>query len=146
MDDDEEPCSANSGISGWEHVTAFLKRYRKSLNSHWTDDDDDTSRFSIMVQGKTKGLQMKGPNARHAHKAAANTKKGQRAIAPKKAGLVKQAKMQQVSSTCLSTLNGGLMFLSQSLSAKISKSIERQMVDAASSGKLTIMKNTISPE
>ncbi|KAJ2913920.1 hypothetical protein MD484_g6503, partial [Candolleomyces efflorescens] len=81
-----------------------------------------------MVQGKTKGLQMKGPNARHAHKAAANTKKGQRAIAPKKAGLVKQAKMQQ------------------SLSAKISKSIERQMVDAASSGKLTIMKNTISPE
>ena len=99
-----------------------------------------------MVQGKTKGLQLKGPNARHAHKAATNTKKGQRAIAPKKASLVKQAKVQQVGSTCLSLSNGRLKFFSQSLSAKIGKSIERQMVDAASGGKLTIMKNTISPQ
>jgi hypothetical protein len=29
----------------------------------------------------------------------------------------------------------------QALSAKINKSVERQMVNAASSGKLTIMKN-----
>jgi hypothetical protein len=32
-------------------------------------------------------------------------------------------------------------FLCQNLSAKIGRSIEQQMVNAASSGKLTIMKN-----
>ncbi|TFY68819.1 hypothetical protein EVG20_g3398 [Dentipellis fragilis] len=80
-----------------------------------------------MVQGKTKGLQQKSPNSRHAQKAAANPKKGRRTVAPKKAGLIKRATMHQ------------------SLSAKINKSIEQQMVSAASSGKLTIMKNT-APE
>jgi ribosomal protein L4 len=50
-----------------------------------------------MVQGKTKGLQQKsGNNARHAAKAAANTKKGKRAIAPKKTALVKQAALHKV--------------------------------------------------
>jgi len=49
-----------------------------------------------MVQGKTKGLQSKTPNARHAHKAAANPKKGKRTIAPKKSSLIKQAAMQKV--------------------------------------------------
>ena len=53
-----------------------------------------------MVQGKTKGLSMKGPNVRAAKKAAANPKKGLRAIAPKKAPLVKQAKMHQVRMQC----------------------------------------------
>ncbi|TFL02315.1 hypothetical protein BDV98DRAFT_603540 [Pterulicium gracile] len=76
-----------------------------------------------MVQGKTKGLQAKGGNARHAAKAASSTKKGKRNIPPKKPTLVKQAQMHQT------------------LSAKINKSIETQMVAAASSGKLTIMRN-----
>ncbi|KAF5315377.1 hypothetical protein D9619_007305 [Psilocybe cf. subviscida] len=79
-----------------------------------------------MVQGKTKGLNKKsGGSSRHAAKAAANTKKGQRAIAPKKPILMKQAA------------------LTKDLTAKINKSIERQMVSAASSGPLTIMKNTL---
>ncbi|KAF9013455.1 hypothetical protein BDQ17DRAFT_1176919, partial [Cyathus striatus] len=76
-----------------------------------------------MVQGKTKGLQAKGGNAsRHAAKSAANTKKGKKYAPPKQPILVKQAAM------------------TKSLTAKINKSIERQMVSAASSGKLTIMK------
>lgn len=54
-------------------------------------------------------------------------KKGRVAIAPKKTVLVKQAAMQK------------------NLTAKINKSIENQMVAAASAGKLTIMKNT-APE
>ncbi|KAF7299187.1 hypothetical protein MIND_00867400 [Mycena indigotica] len=77
-----------------------------------------------MAQGKTKGLQAKQTNARHAHKAATATKKGKRFIAPKKTALVKQAAVQK------------------SLTAKINKSIENQMVAAASGGKLTIMRNT----
>ncbi|KAI0322420.1 hypothetical protein OF83DRAFT_1094288 [Amylostereum chailletii] len=76
-----------------------------------------------MVQGKIKGLQQKGPSSRHAQKAAANPKKGRRVAAPKKIVAVRQATLHQ------------------SLSAKINKSIEQQMVNAASSGKLTIMKN-----
>jgi len=76
-----------------------------------------------MVQEKTKGLQTKGASSRHAAKAAAKTKKGRRHIAPKKAMLVERAVMKR------------------SLTAKINKSIEQSMVSAASSGKLTIMKN-----
>lgn len=49
-----------------------------------------------MAQGKTKGLQSKAPSARHAHKAAANTKKGKRAVPPKKVALIKQAQMHKV--------------------------------------------------
>ncbi|KAH9955159.1 hypothetical protein BC827DRAFT_1142015 [Russula dissimulans] len=76
-----------------------------------------------MVQGSTKGLKAKATNdARHAHKASANTKKGRRTIAPKKAAAIKHASMHKA------------------LSAKINKSVEQQMVNAASSGKLTIMK------
>ncbi|KAJ6508921.1 hypothetical protein C8R45DRAFT_969311 [Mycena sanguinolenta] len=78
-----------------------------------------------MVQGKTKNLQVKAASSRQAAKSAKNTKKGQRVIAPKKTILVKQAAMHK------------------NLTAKINKSIEQQMVSAASSGKLTIMKNTI---
>ncbi|KAI0269921.1 hypothetical protein BC834DRAFT_863961 [Gloeopeniophorella convolvens] len=77
-----------------------------------------------MVQGSTKGLQAKAGNgSRHAQRAAANTKKGRRVAAPKKAAAIKQASMHQA------------------LSAKINKSVEQQMVNAASSGKLTIMKH-----
>jgi len=52
-----------------------------------------------MVQGTTKGLQSKATanNARRAHKAAANTKKGRRTVAPKKAAAIKQASMHKVS-------------------------------------------------
>lgn len=81
-----------------------------------------------MVQGKTKGLQNKASSSRQAAKAAANPKKGKRYIPPKKTALVKQASMRQ------------------SLTAKINKSIEQQMVSAASAGKLTIMKNTVDAE
>ncbi|KZV73728.1 hypothetical protein PENSPDRAFT_574129 [Peniophora sp. CONT] len=77
-----------------------------------------------MVQGNTKGLQKKnGGNSRHAQKAAANPKKGLRSIAPKKTQAVKHAAMRK------------------ELSAKINRSVEQQMVNAASSGPLTIMKN-----
>ncbi|KZT27413.1 hypothetical protein NEOLEDRAFT_1060737 [Neolentinus lepideus HHB14362 ss-1] len=82
-----------------------------------------------MVQGKTKGLTLKTSraSARHSAKAGANTKKGKRYVAPKQNSAVQQAAMHK------------------KLSAKISNSIERQMVAAASSGKLTIMKNA-APE
>ncbi|KAM5538693.1 hypothetical protein V8D89_007722 [Ganoderma adspersum] len=79
-----------------------------------------------MVQGQTKGLSKgKSSNAatRHAQKAAAAPKKGKRYVAPKKTAAVKQAALHK------------------ELSAKISKSIEQQVAAAASSGKLTIMKN-----
>jgi hypothetical protein len=49
-----------------------------------------------MVQGKTKGLKSKAPESRHAHKLAANPKKGKRAIAPKKPTLIKQAALKKV--------------------------------------------------
>ncbi|KAG2009873.1 hypothetical protein CC2G_012750 [Coprinopsis cinerea AmutBmut pab1-1] len=80
-----------------------------------------------MAQGKTKGLQVKTPSGRKAQKAA-NPKKGRKVIPPKKAPLIKQAQMQKA------------------LSAKINRSVEGQMVAAASSGKLTIMKSLIERE
>ncbi|CDO68263.1 hypothetical protein BN946_scf184842.g26 [Trametes cinnabarina] len=77
-----------------------------------------------MAQGQIKGLQkQKSSGGRHAAKAAAAPKKGKRYIAPKKTALVKQAALHK------------------ELSAKINRSIERQVAAAASSGKLTIMKN-----
>ncbi|CAL1712736.1 unnamed protein product [Somion occarium] len=77
-----------------------------------------------MVQGTSKGLQKrKTSSSRHATKAAAAPKKGRRYIAPKKAAAVKSAALRE------------------GLSAKIHKSIEQQVASAASSGKLTIMKN-----
>lgn len=78
-----------------------------------------------MAQGGTKGLQKKKESSRHAARAAATTKKGRREMAPKKAAAVKQAAFHK------------------SLSAKIGKSIEKQMVSAASSGSLTIMKSEV---
>jgi hypothetical protein len=118
-----------------------------------------------MVQGKTKGLQTKAPSQRHAAKAASNTKKGKRYVPPKKTSLVKQASMHKVclhfnlqltsaSSNLQSSISGARASLMciccsicyyQELTAKINKSIEQQMVSAASAGKLTIMKN-VAPE
>ena len=51
-----------------------------------------------MVQGKSKGLQKKAESSRHAAKAAANTKKGRRVIAPKRAAAVKKEALNKVSS------------------------------------------------
>jgi hypothetical protein len=50
-----------------------------------------------MVQGKTKGLQNKGPSARQAQKAAAAPKKGRKIIPPKKKAAVQQAVTRRVS-------------------------------------------------
>ncbi|EPS94724.1 hypothetical protein FOMPIDRAFT_1133793 [Fomitopsis schrenkii] len=77
-----------------------------------------------MAQGQVKGLQKAKPSgSRHAAKAAAQPKKGKRYVAPKKKDALKHAAMHQ------------------QLSAKINRSIEQQVASAASSGKLTIMKN-----
>ncbi|KAH8824964.1 hypothetical protein DL96DRAFT_1712002 [Flagelloscypha sp. PMI_526] len=82
-----------------------------------------------MVQGKTKGLQASSKSsARQNARSASNTKKGKRTIAPKKAPLIKQAAVRR------------------NLTAKINKSIENQMVNAASGGKLTIMKHAMPSE
>jgi hypothetical protein len=100
-----------------------------------------------MVQGKTKGLQTKASSSRHATRTAAAPKKGKRYIAPKKAALIKQASMHKVGFVPSRPPSPICMlddFNTQELSAKINKSIERQMVDAASSGKLTIMKHATS--
>jgi Protein of unknown function (DUF2462) len=105
-----------------------------------------------MVQGTTKGRQVKASsNTRHAHKAAANTKKGRRNVAPKKVTAIKQASIHKVSlspdlpvpifPTPLARFVLSTKIAVQALSAKINKSVEQQMVNAASSGKLTIMKN-----
>jgi hypothetical protein len=58
----------------------------------------DSRAADEMVQGAPKGLQKKkSDNARHAAKAAAATKKGQRYAAPKKAQAVKTAALHKVS-------------------------------------------------
>lgn len=55
-----------------------------------------------MVQGTTKGLRSKATNnARHSHKAAANTRKGRRVVAPKKAAAITQASMHKVGTVAL---------------------------------------------
>ncbi|KAI0755435.1 hypothetical protein BC629DRAFT_1554254 [Irpex lacteus] len=79
-----------------------------------------------MAQGQLKGVSKKkntSAASRHAQKSASSTKKGQRYIAPKKKDAVKHAALHK------------------ELSAKISRSIEQHAATAASSGKLTIMKN-----
>lgn len=99
-----------------------------------------------MVQGNPKGLQkQKSGNSRHAAKAASAPKKGKRYVAPKKAAAVKSASLHKVrkgySSGELALLFSTSIIGNQELSAKINKSIEQQVASAASSGKLTIMKN-----
>lgn len=96
-----------------------------------------------MVQGKTKGLQQKATSSRKGNQAS-QMKKGKRVIPPKKAAAVKHEAMRQV---CLFFIFYTIIRTQpnfpaiKSLSAKINRSIERQVVSAASSGKLTIMKN-----
>ncbi|KAG8936382.1 hypothetical protein FRC02_002606 [Tulasnella sp. 418] len=88
-----------------------------------------------MAQGSSK-LASKPQSSRHSK----NTpKKGKRVIPPKKQPAIQHAKLKKVlfffhKATIHLTLSR------QSLSAKINNSIEQQMVAAASSGKLTIMK------
>lgn len=102
-----------------------------------------THTHTDMVQGNPKGLQkQKGSSTRHAAKAAAAPKKGKRYIAPKKTALVKSASLHKVSKPNRRRLNSPSLIVGyQELSAKINKSIEQQVASAASSGKLTIMKN-----
>ncbi|PVG00233.1 hypothetical protein CPB86DRAFT_813282 [Serendipita vermifera] len=73
-----------------------------------------------MPQGASK-LAKSGPKRQT--KQSINPKKGQRTIAPKRHSLVKAAAQKK------------------QLSAKLTRSIEKQTATAASSGKLTIMKN-----
>ncbi|KAF8682212.1 hypothetical protein RHS04_02753 [Rhizoctonia solani] len=96
-------------------------------------------RVADMVQGKTKGMQSKGPG-RAANK---DPKKGKRVVGQKFNTVVGYVLTQdpgsaEESSCCETriTAEGDL-----TLSAKINNSIERQMASAASSGKLTIMKS-----
>lgn len=96
-----------------------------------------------MVQGKTKGLQSKAPTSRQK---PANLKKGKKYIAPKKTALVKQAAMHKVEVIFVVSKVMHSVRRIQALSTKINKSIEAQMVSAASSGKLTIMKNASAEE
>ncbi|KAF9519639.1 hypothetical protein BS47DRAFT_1288080 [Hydnum rufescens UP504] len=74
-----------------------------------------------MVQGTTKLGQKKTSGGRSG--AAKDMKKGRRVIAPKAPAAVQHH------------------LIRKNLSAKINNSIEKQMVAAASSGKLTIMKH-----
>ena len=53
-----------------------------------------------MVQGNTKNLKPRSPKNNASAKKAADLKKGRRAIAPKKAALVKSAKLKQVRDLC----------------------------------------------
>ncbi|OSX59979.1 hypothetical protein POSPLADRAFT_1059274 [Postia placenta MAD-698-R-SB12] len=97
-----------------------------------------------MAQGHIKGLQRQKPSAtRHAAKAASQPKKGKRYAAPKKAAAVKHAAMHKVSLSPLANIAKilAIKLVPQELSAKINRSIEQQVASAASSGKLTIMRN-----
>jgi hypothetical protein len=66
-------------------------------------------------------------------------RKGRIAIAPKVTQKVREAAHKKVCRVLLFSTKLGLIV--QQLSSKINDSIEKQMVAAASSGKLTIMKN-----
>lgn len=118
---------------------------RGKICDRWRDRDHDLFLCSSveMVQGKPKGMQAKSPGAaaRHASKAAAGKKKGLRDIPPKKTVLVKQAQLHKVG-WITRFMEYRLLTERQSLTAKINRSIEQQMVTAASSGKLTIMKHS----
>lgn len=69
--------------------------------------------WTTMVQGKTKGLQPNSKNpTRNAARAAA-PKKGQRAIAPKKTNLIKQAAVRKVGSAACGFLGNCSLFISE---------------------------------
>lgn len=79
------------GFRSFHNARPLVSTFSRSLIFH-----SDFIPPLAMVQGKTKGLQHKASSSRHAAKAAAKTKKGQRHIAPKQPGLVKQATLHQV--------------------------------------------------
>jgi len=76
-----------------------------------------------MVQGKVKGMKASKQKATRPASSSSTTKKGRRFAAPKKADAIKIATLKK------------------DLSSKINRSIEHHTVNAASSGKLTILKN-----
>jgi hypothetical protein len=91
-----------------------------------------------MAQGKTKLASKTPSGGRHNN---GTTKKGKRVIPPKTRSEINHKIMQKV--CCPDThFNRPHLTAFKNLSAKINNSIERQMVAAASAGKLTIMKNT----
>ncbi|ORY25365.1 hypothetical protein BCR39DRAFT_590220 [Naematelia encephala] len=73
-----------------------------------------------MAQGTTKGLKAKSQSG--GRKKTGQTKKGKRVVPPKDKQRIQERSHQK------------------SLSSKINNSIEKQMVQAASAGKLTIMR------
>ncbi|KAF9649763.1 hypothetical protein BDM02DRAFT_3094159 [Thelephora ganbajun] len=81
-----------------------------------------------MAQGKVKGMKPSKQKATRPALSSSTTKKGKRYIAPKKADAIKIASLKK------------------DLSAKINRSIEQHTVNAASSGKLTIMKSVGSED
>lgn len=101
-EDVDDECSVDGGISICRHVTfCNLEQRRKPWPLIPTLYD--LHRPYKMVQGKTKGLQVKASSTRHAQKAAANLKKGKKTIAPKKAPLIKQDQMKKVRDNCWDT-------------------------------------------
>jgi len=81
-----------------------------------------------MVQGKVKGMRTSKQKSTRSLSSSSTTKKGKRYIAPKKVEAIKIASLKK------------------DLSTKINRSIEQHTVNAASSGKLTILKNVGSED
>ncbi|KAK6904103.1 UPF0390 protein [Kwoniella mangroviensis CBS 8507] len=77
-----------------------------------------------MAQGGSKNIKSKSQSGGSARKKAGKTKPGKRDVAPKdKHRIAERVQKKQ-------------------LSSKINNNIEKQMVNAASAGKLTIMRNS----
>jgi hypothetical protein len=86
--------------SGYSQMHVILPLSDSSHSSELSRSQSTPSQhhyhYSHMVQGKTKGFQKKASTSRKTRHAAANTKKGQRTIAPKKSILIKQAALHKV--------------------------------------------------
>lgn len=96
-----------------------------------------------MVQGKTKGLTTKtAGSSRHSSKAAANTKKGKREIAPKKPLLMKQAAMHKVRCSVLPLPRA----LSDLLWNGIGSDCEDQQVHRTPDGRSRVVWKTYADE
>ncbi|WWC59067.1 UPF0390 protein [Kwoniella dejecticola CBS 10117] len=77
-----------------------------------------------MAQGGAKNIKAKGKSGGSTRKNSGKTKPGRRDVAPKdKARIAERTQKKKLSSS-------------------INNNIEKQMVNAASAGKLTIMRNT----
>ena len=88
--------TSTAPVDGGLFALMSAKFHQRQLLSEQADPLFPLNIDLAMVQGKTKGLQSKAPNPRHAQKAATNLKKGRVAIPPKKAPLVKQDKLRKV--------------------------------------------------